>query len=241
MAWMRYALCSCWLVAASGNVVRIGPPARCNSDQVMPTTRDACMNATRALGVEEFRDHHEDDADGPLCGVLDNEGGVQGIWNAAGRADSSWGGPWQAVCTCIGAACTSDSAPPPSASTSPSRGRSRDRGENQLGSMLMTLPLLLVIIPLTILKIKYKRRRAEMRRQAAGAQMQQPQVAVPAGSMMVACPHGVKPGDAIMVAMLDGQQVQVQVPPGVAEGGQFMVQAPVAPVVVQATVVGPAL
>ena len=49
-------------------------------------------------------------------------------------------------------------------------------------------------------------------------------------SVMVTCPIGLKPGDALQVAGPAGQMMQVQVPLGVAPGGQFAVQMPAAPV-----------
>ena len=50
-------------------------------------------------------------------------------------------------------------------------------------------------------------------------------------TVMVTCPPGLKPGDALQVAGTDGQMVQVQVPQGIQPGGQFMVQMPAAPIV----------
>ena len=49
-------------------------------------------------------------------------------------------------------------------------------------------------------------------------------------SVMVTCPIGLKPGDALQVGGPAGQMMQVQVPLGVAPGGQFAVQMPAAPV-----------
>ena len=43
---------------------------------------------------------------------------------------------------------------------------------------------------------------------------------------IVTCPHGVSPGAAVMVVHpTTGQQLQVQVPPGISAGMQFQVQA----------------
>jgi len=49
--------------------------------------------------------------------------------------------------------------------------------------------------------------------------------------VMVTCPAGVQPGDALQVAGPGGQVMQVSVPAGVMGGQQFMVQMPAAPVV----------
>lgn len=59
---------------------------------------------------------------------------------------------------------------------------------------------------------------------AAAMPIQQPAMT----SVMVTCPPGVKPGDALQVAGPSGQMMAVQVPPGVMAGGQFMVQMPAA-------------
>ena len=65
--------------------------------------------------------------------------------------------------------------------------------------------------------------------------MQQPAMT----SVMVTCPPGMKPGDAVQVAGPGGQMLQVQVPPGVVAGGQFMVQVPAAAPVVMAQATPP--
>ena len=99
--------------------------------------------------------------------------------------------------------------------------------------------------------IVYKIRRHNMSQQRhhpppaiMAAPMQQPALAVaipvqqPAApalpayqtSVMVTCPIGLKPGDALQVGGPAGQMMQVQVPLGVALGGQFAVQMPAAPV-----------
>ena len=214
----------------------------------MPTTRDACIDALRALGVVQFPDFEQLEghgADGPLCAVLDNDGGVQGWWNAAGRADSHWGDGWYAVCTCTGSSCTSDASQTdrqPGSDDAPGKTRERDRGEAQLGPMLMTLPLLLVVIALAIYKFKMKQRRAEMQRQAALASRLAALAPAPVGvqaqpTMLVTVPAGVNPGETVCIATPAGVQMQVVVPPGVVEGGQFQVALPPAPVVVAAIVV----
>ena len=234
---MRLLLLSCWLLAASGTVVLAAcGTSRCNSAQSMsmPSTHDSCRDASSTLGLPFVLSTVGRQSEGPLCAVNNDNNGPRVEWNAAGTASSTWVGTWQAVCTCH------DSSSCTSAVAGCSGTKAKGRGEINPMIMFMIIPLILLVIPLAYMKIKMKQRGAEMRRQAAGAQMQQPQAAVPAGSMMVGCPPGVKSGESIMVAMPDGQQVTVQVPPGVAEGGQFMVQAPVAPVAVQATVVGPA-
>ena len=60
--------------------------------------------------------------------------------------------------------------------------------------------------------------------------VQQPALPAYQTSVMVTCPIGLKPGDALQVAGPAGQMMQVQVPLGVAPGGQFAVQMPAAPV-----------
>ena len=68
---------------------------------------------------------------------------------------------------------------------------------------------------------------------AVAVPVQQPAApALPAyqTSVMVTCPIGLKPGDALQVAGPAGQMMQVQVPLDVAPGGQFAVQMPAAPV-----------
>ena len=65
---------------------------------------------------------------------------------------------------------------------------------------------------------------------AVAAPVQQPALPAYQTSVMVTCPIGLKPGDALQVAGPAGQMMQVQVPLGVAPGGQFAVQMPAAPV-----------
>lgn len=61
-------------------------------------------------------------------------------------------------------------------------------------------------------------------------------VAAP-GSMMVTCPAGCKPGDAVQIQTPAGA-MRVVIPPGVSEGGTLQVQT-AAPPVVQAVAVPP--
>ena len=65
---------------------------------------------------------------------------------------------------------------------------------------------------------------------AVAAPVQQPALPAYQTSVMVTCPIGLKPGDALQVGGPAGQMMQVQVPLGVAPGGQFAVQMPAAPV-----------
>ena len=65
---------------------------------------------------------------------------------------------------------------------------------------------------------------------AVAAPVQQPALPAYQTSVMVTCPIGLKPGDALQVAGPAGQMMQVQVPLDVAPGGQFAVQMPAAPV-----------
>ena len=65
---------------------------------------------------------------------------------------------------------------------------------------------------------------------AVAVPVQQPALPAYQASVMVTCPIGLKPGDALQVAGPAGQMMQVQVPQGVAPGGQFAVQMPAAPV-----------
>ena len=60
--------------------------------------------------------------------------------------------------------------------------------------------------------------------------MQKPALPVAGTCVVATCPTGLKPGDALQVAGPAGQMMQVQVPLGVAPGGQFAVQMPAAPV-----------
>ena len=55
--------------------------------------------------------------------------------------------------------------------------------------------------------------------------------------MLVTVPVGVNPGETVCIATPAGVQMQVVVPPGVVEGGQFQVALPAAPVVVAAIAV----
>ena len=52
--------------------------------------------------------------------------------------------------------------------------------------------------------------------------------------MLVTVPVGSKAGDTLNIQSLSGMQMQVQVPPGVQEGGSFQVAMPAAPPVVVA-------
>ena len=45
-------------------------------------------------------------------------------------------------------------------------------------------------------------------------------------NVTVAVPKGLRGGDMMQVASPDGQQMQVQVPPGLNEGGHFSVNFP---------------
>jgi hypothetical protein len=59
--------------------------------------------------------------------------------------------------------------------------------------------------------------------------MQQPATT----NVMVTCPPGLKPGHPMQVSGPGGQTMQVYVPEGTVPSGQFMVQFPAAPAVVQ--------
>ena len=71
---------------------------------------------------------------------------------------------------------------------------------------------------------------APPQQQLMAVPMQKPALPVAGTCVVATCPTGLKPGDALQVAGPAGQMMQVQVPQGVAPGGQFAVQMPAAPV-----------